>query len=100
MRNVSIIVLISFLAIACSDAERTPASSDPALSASPTSTLTPEQLGELGAAIKKNPDNAQKLLSEKGLDDKSFEQAIRKIAEDPAASKRYADAYKRASGTS
>ena len=99
MRNVSIVVLISFLAIACSDTERASTGADSALSAPSTTALTPEQLGELGAAIKKHPDNAQKLLSEQGLDDKSFEQAIRKISEDPAASKRYTEAYKRASGT-
>ena len=58
--------------------------------------LSPEDLGELGARIEKQPNDAQKLLSEKGLNDQSFEQAIRKIAEDPEASKRYAEAYKRA----
>ena len=59
------------------------------------STLTPEQLGELGARIKARPADAQKLLSEKGLDEKSFEQAIRKVAENPEESKRYAAAFKK-----
>jgi PBP1b-binding outer membrane lipoprotein LpoB len=58
--------------------------------------LTPEQLGELGAKIEKTPDQASALLSAQGLDEKTFEQQIRKITEDPAASKRYAAAYEKA----
>ena len=53
-------------------------------------------LGELGAKIKKNPDDAQKLLSEKGLTTQSFEQQVRQVSQDPEASKRYAAAYKKA----
>lgn len=60
------------------------------------STLTPEQLGELGAQIKKSPNDAQKLLTDRGLTEQSFEQAVRKVAEDPAASKRYTEAYHKA----
>jgi len=59
--------------------------------------MTPEQLGELGAQIKKEPSRAQELLSAHGLDDQSFEKEIRKITQDPVASKRYAAAYKNAS---
>lgn len=59
--------------------------------------LTPEQLGELGAKIKKNPDRAQELLTEQGLTETAFEAQIRKVTEDPDASKRYAEAYKKAS---
>lgn len=58
--------------------------------------LTPEQLGELGAEIRKNPNDAQRLLAEHGLNEESFEQAVRKVSEDPAAAKRYADSYKKA----
>jgi len=57
--------------------------------------LTPEELGELGAKIKAAPSDAQKLLAEKGLDEQSFEQAIRKVAENPEESKRYAAAFKK-----
>jgi nucleotide-binding universal stress UspA family protein len=60
-------------------------------------TLTPEELGELGAKIKASPADAQKLLSEKGLDERSFEQAIRKVSESPEESKRYAAAFKKTS---
>ncbi len=58
--------------------------------------LSPEDLGKLGAEIKKHPKEAQKLLSEKGLTEQQFEQAIRKVSENPDQSKRYAAAYKKA----
>ena len=61
------------------------------------SNLSPEELGELGAKIKKSPGDAEKLLSEKGLTQQQFEQAVRKVAESPDQSKRYAEAYKKAS---
>lgn len=78
---------------ATSDDTRPVATSD----ASAGSTqLTPEELGELGAKIKASPGDAQKLLGEKGLDEQSFEQAIRKVAENPEESKRYAAAFKKA----
>lgn len=79
-------------------ASNTP-SSTPAASQATANTngnLSPEQLGELGAKIRKNPHDAQKILSEQGLTEQSFEQQVRKVAEDPSASKRYADAYKKA----
>jgi hypothetical protein len=57
--------------------------------------MTPEQLGELGAKISKNPSQSQEILSRHGLDAKSFEMKIRKVTEDPAASKRYAAAYQK-----
>jgi hypothetical protein len=59
--------------------------------------LSPEDLGELGAKIKRNPKDAEKLLSEKGLTEQQFEKAVRKVAESPEESKRYAEAYKKAS---
>lgn len=62
-----------------------------------TTNLSPEELGRLGANIKKHPADAQKLLSDSGLTAQQFEQAVRKVAESPADSKRYADAYKKAS---
>lgn len=59
--------------------------------------VTPERLGELGAKIRKTPERAKELLSEYGLNEKTFEAEIRKVTEDPEASKRYAAAYKKAS---
>lgn len=70
------------------------ASTQPAATAA---NLTPEQLGEVGAKIQKQPTDAQRILSESGLTEESFEQAIRKVSEDPHASKRYAAAYQKAS---
>ena len=59
------------------------------------SNVTPEQLGEIGAQIKKHPSDADKILSEHGLTQASFEKEIRRVASDPAASRRYRDAYKK-----
>jgi len=60
--------------------------------------LTPEELGELGAAIKKEPARADELLAQKSLNRQSFEKAIRDLTEDPDKSKRYAEAYRNAGG--
>lgn len=78
---------------------QTPAS-QPVASAQPaagSATLTPEQLGELGAQIRKEPARAGELLSQRGLTEQSFEQQIRQVTENPDASKRYAEAYRKAS---
>ncbi|HEY2091592.1 MAG TPA: hypothetical protein VGJ81_06875 [Thermoanaerobaculia bacterium] len=61
------------------------------------SALSPEDLGTLGAQIKKQPNDADKLLSERGLNEQSFAAAIRKVSEDPSSAKRYTAAYKKAS---
>ena len=83
------------LAGGCKQSTETGAvSGDPSVA---QSSLTPEQLGEIGAKIKKQPNEAEKILSDHGLTEESFETAIRKVSEDPQASKRYAEAYKRAS---
>ena len=58
--------------------------------------LTPEQLGEIGAKIAKDSAQAPQILSQHGLDAKTFEAKIRKITEDPEASRRYAAAYEKA----
>lgn len=89
------------LAGACSNDDKPAATAGvandaPAVAAEQKAQLTPEQLGELGAEIRKNPNDAQRLLSQRGLDEQSFEQAVRKVSEDPAAAKRYADSYKKA----
>lgn len=103
MKNASIAIALALvLASGCRKQSETTASSasgsTPGTSASSSSqaTLSPEDLGELGAKIKKHPGDAQKLLSEKGLTEQSFEQQVRQVAQDPEASKRYAAAYKKA----
>jgi hypothetical protein len=97
------ISLVVLLAFACGGHDNKTAStgstqakveSTQALAATP---LTPEELGALGAQIRKTPDRANDLLRQRGLDEKTFENEIRKVTEDPDASKRYAAAYKRAS---
>lgn len=97
--SIAIATLALVLTFGCknqSTATSTPANDNPT-SVSQNNNLTPEQLGELGAKIKKNPDDAKKLLSEQGLTEDSFEKQIRQVAQDPDASKRYAAAYKKAS---
>jgi len=99
MKTIAAISLSAILlAGACSKQATTTASNESSASTSVAQTsLSAEQLGELGAEIKKHPDNAKQLLSDKGLTEESFAQAVRKVAEDPAASQRYAAAYKKAS---
>ena len=97
-RTISAIAAIAALTltIGCHNNEQSTSTSSTSQSTVAQSTMSPEQLGELGAAIKKSPNDAQKLLSDHGLTQESFEQQVRKVAEDPAASKKYAEAYKKA----
>ena len=100
MKNASIIIVALSLVLGFGCKQK----SSPASAAAPQqsvateqsqSTLTPEQLGEIGAQIKKHPSDADKILSDHGLSQASFEKEIRKVASDPAASRRYRDAYKK-----
>src|SRR6476469_3911779 len=101
MKNTSIAIaaLGLVLVFGCKNQSDTTTSSSASGSTSTAATsasqssLSPEELGELGAKIKKSPDDAQKLLSAKGLTAQSFEQQVRQVAQDPEASKRYAAAY-------
>ena len=61
--------------------------------------ITPEELGELGARIRQDPARAEEFLSERGLTDESYEQAIREVSEDGDSARRYADALEAAEGT-
>lgn len=76
------------------DTAKTPAAETTTVAAT---TLTPEQLGELGAQIRKEPARAQELLASHGMNAQSFEKAIRDVTEKPEESKRYAEAYRKAS---
>jgi len=73
----------------------TPTSTVSTTTSTASVSMSPEQLGEIGAAIKRHPDDAKKILSDHGLDEASFEKAIRSVSSDPAASRRYAAAYKK-----
>ena len=57
---------------------------------------SPEDLGKIGAEIKRHPKDAQKILTDHGMDEASFEKAIRSVSSHPDESKRYRDAYKKA----
>ncbi len=98
--SIAIAAFALVLAFGCKNQSDTTTASAPgatnSTSVSSASALSPEELGELGAKIKKNPDDAQKLLSAKGLTAQSFEQQVRQVAQDPEASKRYTAAYKKA----
>ena len=95
MRNLSIALVLIASLVACSNDSKSSAAAT-SQQAGTQQELTPEQLGELGAAIEKAPNDAPRLLNERGLNEESFETAVRKVSEDPAASQRYAGAYKRA----
>lgn len=60
--------------------------------------LSPEDLGELGARLEENPDQIEEILAEQGLTLETFEAAIRNVTENPGEAKRYAEAYRSASG--
>jgi hypothetical protein len=57
--------------------------------------IDPEQLGEIGAQIRERPHEAQSILAGRGLTEEEFEQLVRRVTEDPEASKKYAAAYNR-----
>lgn len=102
MKKISLIVAAVALVwmFGCNQSNKTASNATPDnnnASVAQQSNLSPEELGELGAKIKKNPGDAEKLLSEKGLTQQQFEQAVRKVAESPEQSKKYAEAYKKAS---
>lgn len=100
MRTATIFLLVLALVACNADKQQSAAnnSSTPAQPAAQASMqLTPEQLGELGAQIQRNPDRANELLTHHGLTPRSFEKAIRDVTENPDASKRYAAAYRKAS---
>jgi hypothetical protein len=91
-------LVLSAALVACNQSgtnNQTSAASPAAPAVAASQDLTPEQLGQLGARISKNPSQSQQILGEHGLDAKSFEAKIRKVTEDPEASKRYAAAYQK-----
>ena len=101
MKTTVAVSLAMLLAFACGGNDKPAAQGETAqpqqVAATNAATpLTPEELGELGAKIRKTPERANEILRDRGLDQKSFETEIRKVTEDPEASKRYAAAYKRA----
>lgn len=98
--TISLVVLLALVGCGAKDKQAagtsTPASPQAQVATNASTTLTPEELGELGAKIRKTPERANEILRDRGLTEKTFETEIRKVTEDPEASKRYAAAYKRA----
>ena len=92
--SIAIAALALVLTFGCNQ-KSTQTAQQPVTTEQQAQNLTPEQLGEIGAQIKKHPSDANKILSDHGLTEASFEQEIRKVASDPAASRRYRDAYKK-----
>jgi hypothetical protein len=94
------VILIGMLTLtgACSQDQKATNSVAQPVASQPTqfasAELTPEQLGALGAQIRKTPERAADLLRERGLTEQTFEAQIRKTTENPDASKRYAAAYR------
>jgi hypothetical protein len=104
MRQAWILTIVVLLALASGCNQKENAGNGAAPDAQPRAEavqtaheMTPEELGELGAQIRKTPDRADALLSQHGLTKESFEAQIRKITENPDESKRYAEAYRKAS---
>ena len=101
MKNTLLALTMLMAIAACKNNTTTPATSSSAPASANTAvttsapSLTPEQLGELGASIHKHPTEGTKILSDRGLTQEQFERAIRQVSSDPEASKRYAAAYKR-----
>jgi hypothetical protein len=98
MRNAAIITLVLSLTLAgtCSKDVTETSSAASSQPVAANAQLSPEQLGELGAQLKKDPDRADQILTQHGLTRVSFEKAIRDVTENPDASRRYTAAYKRA----
>lgn len=99
MRVAATFVLVLTLAFsgACKKDEPQTTANQPAAALASAANLTPEQLGELGAEMRKDPARAQEILAARGLTPQSFEKAIRDVTENPDASKRYAEAYRKSS---
>lgn len=102
MRHTITTGLLLILLLACRKETNATATSDASTAVPATATagaaLTPEQLGELGARIKKEPARAGELLKTHGLTPQTFESEIRRISSDPDLSRRYAAAFKQHGG--
>ena len=98
MKRILTATLLSLALVACNNNSDQPSSAaTPANEAVVAkANLTPEQLGAIGAEIRKSPDQAKQILARHNMDEASFEQAIRDVTENTDASKRYAEAYRKA----
>lgn len=74
---------------ACQTAEE-PAGGQESVSAAE---LSPAELGEIGAELDQSPDRAEEILREKGIDPDEFGAAVREIAADVDAARKYSRAF-------
>jgi hypothetical protein len=99
MKQTAAILSLVLILGACQQRnDAAPAQASPVVqAASRAEGLTPEQLGALGAEIRKDPARGDELLQQHGLTRETFEKAIRDVTENADASQRYAEAYRKAS---
>jgi hypothetical protein len=101
MKFFAVTAMTLLLLGACKEKKTTETVTTPTTTSSTSTTvvtnMTPEELGQLGAELKKKPAEAKRILSEHGLDEATFEKAIRKVSSNVEESRRYAAAYKKAS---
>jgi hypothetical protein len=94
----SILTLVAVLGACQQKQETASATATPVAPAAGKATaMTPEELGALGAEIRREPARGDELLRQHGLTRATFEQAIRDVTENAQASQRYAAAYRKAS---
>lgn len=97
-RHLQFLALAGLLLVsaACGRDESTStASSTPGESAITTEPRTPEQLGEIGAQIEKEPQRGDAILTQHGMTRESFESEIRAVTENVDSARRYAAAYRK-----
>ena len=92
--SIAAAALLTLVACRNENNAASPAASNPTASATQSTSLSPEDLGTLGARIQKSPNDASRILQDRGLSQEQFAAQVRKVAENPAASKRYAAAFK------
>lgn len=96
MRHAIAFTLLLMLVVACGQKEEVATTQQPTPApAVKSASLSPEEMGELGAQITKQPERANELLAHHGLTAETFEKEIRRITENPEASRKYAAAFKR-----
>lgn len=92
--SMKLLLLSAVLTIGCTEEKTSVTASATQESQMAAAASTPEELGRLGAQIRKRPAEATRLLSEKGHTAESFETAVRDVTENQEASRRYAAAFR------
>jgi len=95
MRRALPILCLALTLAACQQSPRSESAAAPVTAGA--SLLTPEQLGALGAKIRREPSRADELLQQHGLTRAAFEKQIRDVTENVESAQRYAAGYRKAS---